>query len=486
MNGLPSYCKSRKYALNSRSFLLAFLAISRKSGFSMTLRSSLLRPPDNSGLSVDSRVELCCEATRELENRGEYEEARKVLSDYWPRIGEAPKIAGLEPHTAAELLLRAGVLTGIIGAFRPIPEAQAIAKDLLTQSLSIFEARQNQKKIAEARTELAFCHLRTHDLNEARACLKQALSLLTLDSELKAKAILRLSNVEHAAERDQLAFRILEKYAPLFVRLNNHTLKGCYFTALGNRLENLAESGSRAEYIDRALIEYAAASYHLELSGHRQYLANVENNLGFLYFKINRYDQAHEHLDRARRIFGNLKDAGSAAQVDETCACVFLAQGRITEAERKVRSALRVQEKSGNAYLLTEALITYGKVLARSERYGVALATFRRAIDLCDEAGLVNRAAEAIVAAFRELGTHLVVSERGQLLSGFGLGQERLSREREVIKLALEQSKGRVSRAARSLGVSWQWLSYALRTRHKDLIDKRTPVRHRQRRSLQP
>src|SRR5262249_7738288 len=128
----------------------------------MTLRASLLRTLENQSLSVDGRVELCCEATRELENRGEYEEAQKVLREYWPRIGEAPKVAGLEETTAAELLLRAGVLTGIIGAYRPIPDAQAAAKDLITQSYSIFESRQNQKKIAEARTELAFCHLRTH------------------------------------------------------------------------------------------------------------------------------------------------------------------------------------------------------------------------------------------------------------------------------------------------------------------------------------
>lgn len=448
----------------------------------MSLRTSLLRTLDNSSLSVNSRVELCCEATRELENTGEYEEAQKVLRDYWPRIGEPPNLTGLEPTAAAELLLRAGVLTGIIGAYRPIPEAQEIAKDLITQSRSIFESRQNQKKIAEAQTELAFCHFRTHNVNEARVCLKHALSLLTIDSELKAKAILRLANLEHIAERNQLAFKLLEKNAPLFVRINNHTVKGCYFTALGNRLENLAESEKRSAYLDRALIEYAAASYHLELSGHRQYLANVENNLGFLFYKIKDYQQAHEHLDRARKIFGTLKDAGSAAQVDETRACVFLAEGRIKEAERKVLSALRVQEKSGNVYLMTEALITHGRVLARSKNYAASLGTFRRAIELADSAGLANRAAEAIVAAFRELGDRLVISERGQLLSGRGLGQDKRAMEREVIRLALEQTDGRVSRAAKLAGMSHQGLAYALRTRLKDLQSKRKPPQQRNRR----
>lgn len=445
----------------------------------MTLRASLLRELENTNLSVDSRAELSCEVARDFENKGQYDDACKALHDYWPRIGEAPKLDGLEPSAAGELLLRAGVLTGRIGSQRQIPDAQETAKDLLTQSHTIFESRQNNKKIAEARTELALCYWRTDDLNEARDCLKQALSLLTIDSELKAKAILRLSIVEHAAEHDHKAFRILTKHAPLFLRINNHMLRGSYHVNLGNRLENLAELGPRGDYIDRALIEYAAASYHFELAEHRPYLASVETNLGYLYFKIQRFDEAKEHLDRARRIHVTLKDTQTAAQVDETRARIFLQEGRITEAERVARSAVRVQEQGGNITLLTEALITYGRVLARSERYRASLETFRRAIDLSESAGLMNTAGQAALTAFREIGDRLAVAEHGQLLYAGPMGQDKLLREREAIKLALEQAKGSVTDASRILGTSWQGLAYALRTRHKELINDRTPARPR-------
>ena len=131
---------------------------------------------------------------------------------------------------------------------------------------------------------------------------------------------------------------------------------------------------------------------------------------------------------------------------------------------------------------MTEALITYGRVLARSERYGESLATFRHVIELSDRAGLLNRAAEAALAAFREIGVNLLASEQGKLVSGRRLGQDKRSMEHEVIKLALEQAKGKVSQAARSLGISHQSLIYMLRTRHKDLLKDRTPVRHRKRR----
>ena len=86
------------------------------------------------------------------------------------------------------------------------------------------------------------------------------------------------------------------------------------------------------------------------------------------------------------------------------------------------------------------------------------------------------------MAAYRELGDRLVIFERGQLLSGRGVGKDKLAMEHDVIKLALEQANGRISRAARLAGMSHQGLAYALRTRHKDLENKRKPPQQRQRR----
>jgi tetratricopeptide (TPR) repeat protein len=449
----------------------------------MTLQASLLRELENPTLSVNNRAELCCEAAKEFEDKGEYEEARQVLSAYWQRIGEHPNVADLEPATSAELLLRAGVLSGIIGSTNQITGAQEKAKDLISESQAIFESQRHRKKIAEAQTELALCYWRTDEINEARDCLKQALSLLTIDSELKAKAVIRLTIVEHSAGRNSKALRILTENSPLFQKIQNHTLKGSYHHTLGNRLENLGESQKRGDYIDRALIEYAAASYHFEEAEHRCYLASVENNLGFLYFRINRCDEAHEHLDRARRIFLSLKDVSSVAQVDETRACVFLQQGRVAEAERVARSAVQNQEKSGRHALLAEALITHGKALAGLKRYSAALFVFRRAFEVSQHIGNITRAADAALAAFQEIGENLVVSEGAPPISGRGWGHDKRSMEHDLIKLALQQAEGSVTHAARNLGISYPSLNYMLRTRYKDLLKERTPIRRRPRKN---
>ena len=167
----------------------------------MTLPPSLLRELENTNLSVNARAEVCCEAAKALEYKGEYEKARKLLDHYWPRIGERPNVAGLDQTRAGELLLRAGVLTVWIGSKNQIADAQETAKNLISESLSIFQSTNYRKKIAEAQTELALCYWRSGELNEARDLLNEAISRLPAHNEVKAKAVLRVAIVECEAAR---------------------------------------------------------------------------------------------------------------------------------------------------------------------------------------------------------------------------------------------------------------------------------------------
>jgi tetratricopeptide (TPR) repeat protein len=384
--------------------------------------------PANPNLSVNNRAELFCEAAKALEYKGQYEKARSLLSDYWSRIGERPKVEDLEPSTTAEILLRAGVLTGLIGSKHRVAESQEAAKNLISESLTIFQSSHYQKKIAEAQTELALCYWRTGELNEARDLLNEALSLLTTQSEVNAKAIVRLAIVECEAGNYTKASRVLTENASLFQKLNNETLKGSYHVELGTVLRHLWETKKRSDYLDRALIEYAAARYHYERAEHKTYLANVENQLGLIYYEVNQCDEAHEHLDRSRRLLVGLKDYGTVAQIDETRACVFLKQGRIKEAEKTARGAVYSQEKTGRHLLVAEALVTHGRALARLERYHAALFAFRRAFQLYEDVGSTNWAAQAALAAFQEIGEHLAVLERATT------SRSRSLRRKEIIR----------------------------------------------------
>lgn len=251
---------------------------------------------------------------------------------------------------------------------------------------------------------------------------------------------------------------------------------------LGNVLELLWEQEQHGDYLDRALIDYAAASYHFEQVDHRTYLGNVQNNLGFLYFKINRCEEALDHLDYARRVFMDLADITAIAQVDETRAGVFLKQQRPDEAEEAARSSVDTLEKTDRHALLAESLITHGRALARLGDYADSFAVFQRAIDLLQLTGSNNKAADAALAAFQEIGEHLTVSEK--VVPGRTLSEEVNSYEHELIKRALENAQGSVTHAARSLGISYQALGYMLETRHKALLNERTPPRRRMRKIL--
>jgi tetratricopeptide (TPR) repeat protein len=439
---------------------------------------------DTQSPSLDYRAERACQQAKLHENKGNYEEAWRSLSAHWPHFGERPQLTGLAPSVAAEVLLRAGVITSAIGGKNQLPGAQESAKNLISESISIFQSLNYQPKIEEGQVELALCYWRTGELNEARDLLGETLARLKADSEVRCRAVLRLAIVELDSSRHHESLSLLTTNSSGFEKIENDTIRGCYHLTLGNVLELLWEQEQRSDYLDRSLIEYAAASYHFEQVDHRSYLGNVQNNLGFLYFKINRCDEALDHLDYARRVFKDLADIIALAQVDDTRAGVFLKQGLPDEAEEAARSSVDTLEKTDRHALLAESLITYGRALARLGDYTDSFAAFQRAISLSELTGSNNKASEAALAAFREIGEYLTVSETEKVVSGRTLSDEVNSYEHELIKRALENAQGSVTHAARSLGISYQALGYMLETRHKSLLKDRTPPRRRMRRIL--
>jgi CheY-like chemotaxis protein len=476
-------------------------------------------------LSIDQRAQLRCQLASQLEDEGNYEAAREAMGDLWQRVGERPLLEGLDEERKGRVLLRAGVLTGWIGSARQISGAQETAKNLISESIAIFEALPENSRVAEAQIDLACCYWREGALDEGRVMLREALSRLTdRDIELKAMALLRSALIERTANRHHDALRIHTEAALLFQHLENHLIQGSFHNEFASVLKNLGAAENRDDYIDRALIEYAAASYHFEQSGHIRYQACVENNLAMLFWKAHRFADAHERLDRAQMLFTRLKDSAHLAQVDETRARVLLAEGRAVDAEKVSRRAVRTLEKGGEQSLLAEALTTLGISLARLGHPEQARSALERAIDVAQQAGDVESAGNTALAMIEQLGSYLsnddlsaTVARAKVLLektrdmasvwrlancacrvlsslhanpglppsvdwTNFSLEPEVLRYEAHFIKLALKDSDGRVTRAARLLGLSGhQYLQFIIKSRQKNLLSNRTPIRPRKR-----
>jgi transcriptional regulator with GAF, ATPase, and Fis domain len=310
------------------------------------------------------------------------------------------------------VLLRAGTLSGWIGSSKQIEGSQEIAKNLISESITIFESLGDMTKAVEGQTELACCYWREGAFDEARVMLRDALSRFgDSDCEQKAVALIRVTVIENAAMHFYDSLRALEDAASIVKASSNYALKGRFHVQLATALKNLGSSENRQDHIDRALIEYAAASFHFEQAGHMSYCAAVENNLGGLYLSIDRLSEAHAHLERARKLFSNLKDETHRAQVDETRARAFLAEGRNAEAEKAVRSAIRTLEKGDEHALLAEALTTHGAVLAHLGKHKQARFTLQRAIEVAHQAGDLDGAGLAALTIIEELGDHLTCDE---------------------------------------------------------------------------
>jgi len=370
----------------------------------MNSTKDLLHQIHDPNLSVEQRALARCRLATHYEEIGNYEAAREAMGELWVGIGTSPNIEGLSPRTAGEVLLRAGSLTGWIGSTRQIEGAQETAKDHISESIAIFESLKDIKKVAEAQTEIALCYERQGALDEARVMFAEALNRLDdQDGDLKAVALLRSAVLEQLANQWTEALNILKSAALLFERSTNFTLKGRFHNEYALVLRNLGAIENCADYVDQALIEYEAASEYFGKAKHARYQACVENNLAFLFLKANRLAQAHEHLVRAEVLFTDLRDNVHLAQVEETWARIFLAEGDVKKAEKLAKSAVKRLETGGEQSLLAEALIVLGIVLSRLNQEDRARDAFQRAITIGEQAGDLEKAGLAALTLFEQL-----------------------------------------------------------------------------------
>jgi tetratricopeptide (TPR) repeat protein len=476
-------------------------------------------------LNANDEALLRCKTALEQKDRGDYAGAQQTMRPFWKRVGEPPKSTGLDPSVAAEVLLCVGILTSWIGSKNQISDAQELAKNLITQSMTYFESSRDVTKVGIAQSEIAYCYYREGTLNEARSWLRDALNKLTFEGAARARALLKLTTVECSAGRFHEALELLNDNETLFRKITNHTIKGAYHHELAIILRNLATKENRPEYVRRAINEYKEAESQFRLAHNPIFRADLIANVGYLLFKLSRYKEAHKYLNEARRLTVRFKNKASTAQVDDSLAQLLIAEGRLAEAERVARRAVAALRKCGHFCMMAEALVTQGVALARMGRTDHARFIFRQAIEVALDVNALNVAGlaaltlieevhelppETLQASYRQarewlansqspdiklrladvagrvvasIHTQLSAEEATQILLNEpgGLRAQLEKHEGVVIKRALAQVGGRVTHAASLLEMRYQSLAYIIERRHPDLLKKRTPIRRRQR-----
>src|SRR5256884_7628463 len=193
------------------------------------------------GLSAPERARHCCDFAKQLEKAGDYEAACEALSEFWPKRDASPNLNDLDEATRAEVLLRVGALAGWLGSTDQTEGSQETAKDLITQSIDLFQHLGLAERVAEARGDLALSYWREGSFDEARATLVEALdSLGEKDSELKAFLLIRAGIIEERTQQLHEAMRFYNEAAPLLDRSTDHALKGAFHNEYGLVFNRLA------------------------------------------------------------------------------------------------------------------------------------------------------------------------------------------------------------------------------------------------------
>lgn len=476
-----------------------------------------------SNLTSNEEALLRCTKALELRDKGDFDRAQHVMRRLWRDIGTRPDTKELDPSVAAEVLLCVGILTRWLGSRNALKEADGIARDLITESITYYQSVGDLKKVAQAQSELAYCYWRGGSFNEARIMFTEALERLTTEGNTRANALLGLSVVEWSSSRYDESRKILTQNALLFKKITNHNLKGSYHNQLAMVLRTFVTPEKKAQQLRQVVSEYEEADRQFTLARNTILRAMAKANLANVLRELRRFKDAHEYLDHARRLAVRARDRVRVAQVDQTRAEVMIDQGRFNEAERVLRLAAKSFERSGRQCLLVDALIKRGIALARLHRTQEAQFTFQKAIEVANQVDAPNKAGLAALALIEELNdlspqtlgaayklanesladtqspdllhrintaaTKVFAKVQDQLATEnprdvlankpLDFAQELLRNENALIKNALAKVNGSLTQAASSLKMSYQKLAYIIETRHRDLITERSPVRRR-------
>ena len=365
-------------------------------------------------LCESERVLACCTIAREKIEIGDYDAGCSVLAPWW-KLGEWPNQKGLNPRTAAELLLVTGSLSDSVARAKRIVGGQRLAEALISGAIALFDHIAETKRAIEARIELGCCYYHQGLFEIAHTTLESCITSLTdEDYELKAVALIRLAIVERHSGRLHEALNLLNRVSYVEDKITPWT-KGRFRTEIANTLKEFGVAERKKHHFDEALNHYKEAASQFQQVGNLRYAAAVENNRGYLLLSLERFTESKAHLKRARTLFSDLIDTIGCAQVDETMAQLYLGSGDYELAQHAIELAVNTLEGSGEDALLAEALITHGLILCRLGHWQQAKPILERARRLAERCGDREGAGRALLILIEEMCDQLADDERREI-----------------------------------------------------------------------
>jgi DNA-binding winged helix-turn-helix (wHTH) protein/tetratricopeptide (TPR) repeat protein len=356
-------------------------------------------------LTQAEEVQILCSVARDQLAIGNYDAAKLILQR-WCAPGKWPNLNRLNAYTAADLLFTSGTLLGCIAGTKQVLHGHRQAEAFLNGSIALFEQVGIKSRSTEARIELTRCYYRQGLLDIAKETISTALSELPEDeTELKTLALIIRGVIERDSGRLKQSLTVLKQAASI-------EAAGCLVTGrcnidLATTLKEIGLTKQDEQYLAEAEFHFLRALYESEALGHHRNVASAENNLGFLFLDLRRYEESEPHLVRARRVFEALSDSVRGAQVNDTLARLYLETKQHVSAQEAIDKAVETLLLTDSEALLAEALTTKAIIASKRGQLSDAKRSFEAAHRVAQRCGDYIGVARALLGMFEEIGTSL-------------------------------------------------------------------------------
>lgn len=334
-----------------------------------------------------------CKKLFKLERMGRYDEAFSELEGIWLDRTKLPEVDGLDPHIAAEIILRCGSLISCLGQLKQLPNAQEKSKNLLTEARNRFLDIYDVEKIAECENYMALAYWRSGELPEAEDWIAEAFSHdIPLSHPIMLYTLINQSTILVSAKKYRKVLEKLGNLELVFLKYADDFLKGSFYNNVGIALECL-------DRIPEALTKLEKGKNHYFKSGNKFQYAVAENNLSMLYKAQSNFLKAHESSDNAARIFKKIKDRTREGFSLDTKAQIYLTEKKYDKALEIVEKAIKIIKLSENASFITETYLTKTKTLIHLDDISGATLCLFGAVELAKiQTG--EKAAESLIKEY--------------------------------------------------------------------------------------
>lgn len=399
-----------------------------------------------------------------LANQGNFQSAIELLGDRWQGVGVEPVRNGDGDLDYAHLLLVCGILTVKMGHFGN--GLQADAKDLLSKAVRLFgDGDGRYEALLWLATAYVFCGEYKESLAVVDSILAEQRANVDVEfsaAVLKGYVHMGLGDSTSAEKSFSSVTVLLAAVSPVSAG-KFYLTRGMFFRQAGR--------------FDEALADYDLAFISFSRADSPRYQAAVKNNQARVFIEQGKLSDARDAAEVALQVFIDLQDTAHEAKVWDEMARIYEREENYREMVRCADRAVGLLAAGDHEGWLAEALITQG--IARA-RLGMAEAReiLDRALEICERQGDPKQADAATKAMWD-------IVQRGKetrqaVREGFS------DLERTVFERVLEKHNGKISPAARELGLHHNRFQWLLTNCYPELLRKRSRRIRRHRSIMRP